>query len=167
MAYKPYKDIKIPRGYKPEARKAIATDIIDHIIKRSLSGKKINNKDNFPGYSKSYIKSKDFKIAGKSKSKVNLKLSFEMLNSLNLRNQSTGNLRIGVDNRNAKKAEGNETGSYGSKTGHPSRARKFIGISKSDLAKILAKYPLKNKSTLLEAIAKAQAASEESEPFTD
>lgn len=160
--YKPYKDIKIDRRYKPAARKAIAEDIIDHIIKRSLNGKDINNKA-FPKYSKGYTKSLDFKNAGKSKSKVNLRLSFEMLNSLDLKKSNAGKLRIGVDKANAKKSEGNETGSYGDKTGHPSKARKFIGISAKDLKTITAKYPLEKKTTLADAIAAAQAIREAAE----
>lgn len=176
MAYKPYKDISIPKKYGPEARKAIARDVIDFIVKRSLSGKDVNNQD-FPKaknskykYSEGYVKSLDFKIAGKSPNKINLKQSFEMLNSIVLRNQSSGNLRIGIeagDRENAKKAEGNELGTYGQKTPKPSRARKFIGIAKQDLDKILKKYPVENKSKLFEAIAAAKAKQEAAEELAD
>ena len=177
MSYKPYDDIEIPKDYGPAARQAIATDIIDHIIKRSLNGQDVDNKS-FPAYSASYaggidpktgIKHKpslDFKNAGKSKGKVNLKLSFEMLNSLHLRNHSNGNLRIGVYGANAKKAEGNETGSYG---GSPNskKERKFIGISKDDLKVILAKYPTKDKNLLKGIVAEATAVREAAEEITE
>ena len=158
MAWKPYKDIEIDKRYKPAARKAIAADVIDFIIKRTLKGKKPDGEP-YPGYSDSYKKSLDFKIAGKNKNKVNLRLSFEMLNSIVLRNDSAGRIRIGIadgDTTNIKKAEGNSIGSYG---GEPNKKkeRPFLDISDSDLKKIEAKYPIENKTSLQEAIATAQA----------
>lgn len=153
MSYSPYKDIEIPKGYKPEARKAIAQEIIDFIVKRTLSGKKPDG-SSYPAYSKSYTKSLDFKIAGKSKSKVNLRLSFDMLNSIVLRDHDAGKLRIGIakgDNENSKKAEGNELGSYG-KSPNPRKARPFLDISEEDKNNILRKYPLDDKEALSAAL---------------
>ena len=156
--YKPYFEVDIDKRSKPEARKAIAQDIIDFVVKRTLQGKKPKG-GNYPAYSKGYIKSLDFKLGGKSASKVNLRLSFEMLNSIVLRDQSAGKLEIGIgkgDTRNAKKSEGNEIGSYGGKP-NSKKARPFLDISKTDLKKIEKKYPLRDKNALQEALAKAAA----------
>lgn len=159
MSYKPYKNIEINKKYNKEQREVIAQDIIDFIVKRSLKGKKPNGQ-NYPKYSKEYVKSLDFKNAGKSKGKVNLRLSFEMLNSIVLRNERKGRLIIGMDKedqRNIGKAEGNERGTYGQKSPIPGKARPFLDISNKDKKAILSKYPLNKKSTLAEAVAKAQA----------
>lgn len=168
MVYKPYKDIRIPKGYKPEARKAIAEDIIDFIINRSLKGKDVNQ-ENFAPYSKEYIKSKDFKLAGKGK-KPNLRLSFDMLNSLDLRSHEAGNLRIGIDandKTNQDKAEGNETGSYGKSSGSRKKARKFIGIKREDLNEILSKYPLRDRKLLGDIVSAAQTRREAAAELAD
>jgi hypothetical protein len=108
-----------------------------------VKGKDKRNR-NFKPYSKSYKESLDFKIGGKS-SKPNLTLSGDMLDSIELISQRSGNLLIGFENgteENAK-AEGNIKGTYGQKkpTG---KARDFLGITQKDLNAILDKYPLKD-----------------------
>lgn len=139
--------LKIPKGYDEEARQAIAEDVIKQIIKRSKSGKDKRNID-FPGYSTSYIKSLDFKNAGKSK-KVNLTLSNEMLNSIEYLDSNTGEIEIGFaqdDDLNNAKAEGNILGTYGKKTPIRGKKRDFLGISSEEKKAILAKYPIKTKA---------------------
>lgn len=134
--------IDIPEDYKPSERIAIAEEVIDFIIERSKKGKDVEN-NSFPKYSKSYKNSKDFKIAGKS-SNVDLTLSGDMLNSIQLISHKKGSVLIGFDrgdSTNNGKAEGNQIGSYGQKSGNPERARKFLGIQEKDLDKILKKYP--------------------------
>ena len=167
--------IKIPKGYGPIEREAIAEDIIDRIIKRTQSGKDVSG-EKFPGYSKSYKKSLNFKIAGKS-SKVNLTLTEEMLNSIEILNSRSGSVTVGIpadDTRNNGKAEGNQKGTYGKKTPNPRKARKFLGLSDDELDKILKKYP-QDKEGLLdiakkraaEAVAARRAAKEAAEEFAD
>ena len=56
--------IKIRKGYDSEQREIIGQEIIDFIVNRTKSGRDKNGNP-FPGYSKSYIKSKDFQIAKK------------------------------------------------------------------------------------------------------
>jgi len=117
-------------------------EVIDFIVDRSKKGKDKDNKS-FPGYSQSYVKSQDFKNAGKSKNKVNLTLSSEMLNSIELLKHKPGEIVVGFDKSDEdlnNKAEGNILGTYGKDTPNPKKARDFLGIAKKDLNKILSNY---------------------------
>ena len=88
--------IKINRKYGPNEREAIGQEIVDYIVERTLSGKDKNNRK-FAPYSKEYKESLDFKIAGKSKTKVNLRLSGDMLSSLKVLNHRSGSITVGYD----------------------------------------------------------------------
>ena len=139
--------IKIPKAYKPAERKAIAREVVDFIIERSKAGKDKNNKA-FPAYSDSYAQSEAFKDFGKSKAKVNVTLTGEMIESLDRLSDSNGEIIIGYEKGDDElngKVEGNITGSYGGKKARKEKARDFMGISSGDLKRILEKYPVKNK----------------------
>jgi len=147
--------IKVNEDFNPLQRQAVGQEVIDFIVKRSKNSRDKNGKP-FPGYSDSYKKSLDFKIAGKT-SKVNLTLSSEMLNSIRLLSHRRGEITIGFnrgDNLNNAKAEGNIKGTYGQKTPNPRKARDFLGISTSALETIERKYDLdRNKEQALERLA--------------
>lgn len=139
--------IDIPKGYTPTERVAIAEEVVDFVISRTKKGLDKNN-SSFAPYTKEYKGSKNFEIAGKS-SKVNLTLSGETLNSLDLVSHNNGSLLIGYDRSDKElngKVEGNVIGSYGQSSGDSDKARDFMGISKKDLAKILEKFPKKTES---------------------
>lgn len=129
--------VEIPKDLDPSQRLELADLIIEHIVDRTDRGL---NKDGrrFPKYSKSYIKSLDFQNAGKSKGKVDLQLSGDMLAAIKLINHQAGKLTIGFDNNTEEnaKAEGNILGSYG---GEPdsSRARDFLGLESRKLRELL------------------------------
>jgi len=136
--------VEIPKQYTPIERVAIANEIIEFMIKRTKSGKDVNG-SSFPKYTQEYINSKNFDIAGKSKGKVDLELSGEMLNNIELLSHGSGSLLIGFDKSDSElngKVEGNRIGSYG---GEPDseKARDFLGITNDDLEKILKKFPKK------------------------
>jgi len=153
--------IKINKKYNPREREAIGKEIVNHIIKRTLSGKDVNNR-NFTGYSKSYKKSLEFKIAGKSSNKVNLRLSGEMLNELKVLKNRSGEITIGYESGSEEndKAEGNQKGTYGNPR-PVTKPRRFIGISGNDLRKnILSKYPLTNKDKRLKRLVTVEKISE-------
>lgn len=139
--------IPIPKKYSPEEREAIAIEVINFIRERSQKGRDKNNKAFHP-YSKSYKNSLDFQIAGKS-SRVDLRLSGDMLAALDLLKASKGKLTIGYEAGDSinDRVEGNRLGSYG---GKPNRklARDFLGISRDDLKKILRKYPPGSEKSL-------------------
>lgn len=136
------KKIQISKKYSQEEREAIAFELIDKIIERTKKG--IDRKGNqFPSYSDSYTGSLDFKIAGKSKNKINLTLSGDMLADLQLLNHDKGEIVIGFENgsdSNAK-AEGNIKGTYGQKTS-TGKKRDFLGVQEKELREVLEKYPL-------------------------
>lgn len=140
--------IKIPKGFAPKVRREIGEEIVELIRQRTESGMgvvkigegKWRHKQ-FPPYSKAYVESLEFKIAGKSKNRVNLTLSGDMLASLDVLDHSDGEILIGFERGSQEndRAEGNIKGSYGGKP-NPRKARNFLGITPGELAEILEKY---------------------------
>lgn len=128
--------IKIPKRFSSDDAEAIAEELVDYIIERTKKGHGADGK--FPGYSDSYKKSFEFKVAGKSPGKVNLTLSGEMLDSLSVISATSGEIVIGYedDDPNSDKAEGNILGSYG---GEPddSKARNFLEVKEEEVARII------------------------------
>ena len=107
---------------------------IDKIVDRTLSGKDKNG-DSFAGYSPSYKKSLAFEIYKGSKTKVDLKLTGEMLASMEAKASSGGVLTIQfVDSENAAKAHGHITGMSGRKGG---KVRDFFGLSDTEADEIM------------------------------
>lgn len=138
--------VEIPKDLRPVERVAVANEIIEFIINRTQSGKDKDNND-FPGYTKGYKKSLNFKNAGKG-STPNLRLTGEMLNTMELISHKSGSLLIGYDRNDSDlngKVEGNRIGSYGQDDPDPDKARDFLGITESDLNKILEKFPTDTK----------------------
>jgi hypothetical protein len=167
MAQQKFK-VKIPKEYNPSERLALATEIIDHIIERTKSGKDKRDKDFKGEYSDSYAKSLEFKLGRKSKENINLTLSGEMLNALTLLNHSSGELTIGIpkdDEVNNAKAEGNIKGTYGQKKPIKGKKRDFMGISKTALDDITEKYPTEKGRSTNSDLLKLLAASELADSF--
>jgi len=123
---------------KPSDRIALSKDIIDFIINRTRSKGLDKNNTPFKKYSKEYIKSLDFKNAGKSAGKVNITLSGDTLESILLLSHKTGEITLGFEKGSEanKIAEGNITGSYGQSKPSKKRARDVLGISPQDLTTI-------------------------------
>lgn len=135
-------EIKIPNDLPPADRKKLGEDIIEFIVDRTQKGIDKDGRP-FKKYSKAYINSLDFKIAGKSKGKVDLQLSGDMLAALSVLDYSKeGKVVLGFkkgSEENAK-ADGNIRGTYGQSTPNPGKARDFLGINRRDLATIMAVY---------------------------
>lgn len=141
----PQLEIELPDNLKPNQRQAIAQEVIDFIVKRTQDGLDVKGepwKGKRGEYADSYSKSLDFKIAGKSKNKVNLTLSSDMLNDLELIKNSKGKIQIGYKKSNPSygKAEGNILGTYGSDTPIRGKSRPFLGISRDKLVEIVTPY---------------------------
>ena len=155
--------VTIDKRYNKQEREAITAKIIDHIIDRTVIKNRDKFGEKFPEYSKSYKDSLEFRIAGKSASKVDLQLSGDMLAALGEYTKSrTGKITIGYNpgSEENSKAEGNIKGTYGStkttkkitvkgKTKRVPRGnlkRNFLGLSDDELRKkILTKFPLEGK----------------------
>ncbi len=132
--------VSIPKGLKSADREVLADEIIDFIRERTADGKSWRNRE-LPGYSDSYANSLNFKIAGKSKSDVNLTQSGDMLGALTLLDSKNGTLTIGYEKGSQENAiaDGNIRGTYGQKTSVGPK-RDFLGITKSDLARIMDRF---------------------------
>jgi hypothetical protein len=133
-------DVKIPKKIKDKKDQlALGEQIIEYIRKRTESGKD-NRGGAFPRYSKDYMNSLDFKIAGKS-SKVNLTQTGDMLADISVLSMSNGKLTIGFEKGSDSndKADGHITGWQGrSKTKRPFLG--FVGSEKSKLKNIIDKF---------------------------
>lgn len=127
------KRIAIPKDLTEEARITLANNVIEYIKERTDKNLDIDKK-RFHKYSESYINSPDFKAAGKSPNDVNLRLSNEMMESMELIDQGPGYITIGYQEGTAAndKAVWQERSDNG-----PSRM--FVGISDKDLEVQIAK----------------------------
>lgn len=137
------REIIIPKGYSAEEREQIGEELVAYLVERTKSGKGMDGRS-FPKYSEAYTKSLAFRQAGKSKKKIDLTLSGEMLDEVALLKNSPGKLIYGYDDDStqAGKAEGNILGTYGTDTEDESKARDFLAVSKAEVDKILKHYPL-------------------------
>jgi len=153
--------IKISRKYNEQERMAIAADVIEYIRDRSAKGL---GPDRVPWqgqYSPGYVKSLDFKIAGKNKGLINQRLSGDMLTELSLLESDKGKIIIGYDKGSPQhgKAEGNIIGSYGKPSGRKSLARPFIKVTSDEMIKkILKNYPLDDEAKRIESVASREEA---------
>lgn len=157
-------NIKIRKDLGPRQRQAVGLEIIEHIKKRTSKGlDKSGNpwKGKAGTYSKSYKKSLDFKVAGKSNI-VNLELSSEMLNSMKVISHRKGELLIGYDKSNKElngKVEGNRKGTYGRSSPIRGKARDFLGIERKKLTEIQNRYDfrIEDKEKINERIDKIKS----------
>jgi hypothetical protein len=135
------KEILLPSDYSADDAQTVAEEILNYIIERTKDGKGV---DNTPWvgkageYEDSYKNSLEFKIARKT-DKVNLSLSGEMLDSLEILQAKKGKIVIGYQRGSEMngRAEGNILGTYGSDVPNPSKARNFMELSNNELSKIL------------------------------
>ena len=137
--------IPIKKKFDADDRRFIAQEIIDIIVERTQKGKAPDNRKwsgSAGKYSDSYADTRQFKLRGKSKTKVNLKLSSDMLNSLELVDDGPGYLTIGYsdDNPQQGKAEGNILGTYGNATPIRGKKRDFLKISEKEKQAAMAPY---------------------------
>jgi hypothetical protein len=141
--------VKIPLGERFDSIEIdnIGKDIIEYIKRRTEDGIGIKETSrglmrySFPKYSEAYIKSLDFKIAGKNPKSVDLTLSGDMLAALEVLDATSSSITIGYEagsEENAR-AEGNQLGSYGGDP-KPKKARKFLGLTKGEVEEILRGY---------------------------
>ena len=135
----------ISKKYSKEQRLAIASDIVEYIRDRASRGEVPGKKT----YSKGYADSLDFRIAGKSESKVDMTLSGDMLTELDILGEKSGEILIGYDRSSDQygKAEGNILGSYGGKA-NKKNARPFLNLTDKEIRDILKDYPLNNPKLL-------------------
>lgn len=135
--------IKIPYQYNDEDRALLGDEIVKFIQQRTEKGISATGKK-FQGYSATYVKSLDFKNAGKSKSHVNLRLSGDMMGMLSVLNHGVGYISLGYE----AGSEENDKAAWqqmNTKPGFP--VREFLGIEDKDLQAILDKNPPTDQQT--------------------
>lgn len=123
--------IKVPTNWSATQRRQFARVVIREIQARTDRGLDKNG-NRFKGYSKSYINSLDFKIAGKSPSRVNLKLTGEMMNTMEVVSDAPGIVYVGYK---AGTAENDKAAWARASDNGPSR--EFLGLPDSVLNKLI------------------------------
>lgn len=142
--------IILPEEYSATEREAIAQEVLDFITTRTQDDNLDKRNRKFAPYSKDYIASLDFKIAGKSKGDINLTLSGDMIAAMQLLTNDPGKIVLGYEKGSSEnaKADGNIRGTYGHSK-PVAKGRDFLGIHPDDLALILARYPLDDRAQSL------------------
>lgn len=133
---KPYEVRKTLRQliYRSDFQDDFGLRAIDVITERTLRGKDKDGQS-FAPYSKSYRDSDVFEIYKAGQRRVDLKLSGEMLASMQVKGSSAGNITINfVDELNAAKAHGHITGMSGRRGGV---VRDFFGLSDTEAEGIM------------------------------
>jgi hypothetical protein len=117
-------------------KEKIGQFFIDKMKDRSAKGLDING-NSFVDYSESYTKSIPFQAAGKTKN-VNMRLSGDMLGSIDILSINGNNIKIGFADRNEElKAHGHMTGG-GKNNNLP--VREFFGVSEKEIKQASNKF---------------------------
>lgn len=119
--------LSIPESFNETDRVQLGELVIDHILERTSQGLDKNNKG-FTAYAKSYSGSKDFRLAGKSKSTVNLQLTGDMLQSMTLLDHGTGYITVGYESG----TDANDKADWAAASDN-GPSREFVGIKESNL----------------------------------
>lgn len=115
---------------KNEALKQrIGQAIIDRIIERNEQNKSVEGGNLKTPYSKSYAKSKKFELYGKSRGDVNMKLTGDMLSSVDISETRGNQVKIELDQGQAPKG-------YNHHTGDTVPRRPWFGVNKKELNEI-------------------------------
>jgi len=96
------------------------------------------NNRKLPSYTPEYARDK-----GVTRDSVDLFLSGDLLENMQLLSHKSGELTIGFDKGDQElngKAEGNILGTYGQPRPIPGKKRDFLGITKGDLKSVLSEY---------------------------
>ena len=119
--------IDIPDRFGPADREMIAAEIIEFIVERTrFEGRNKNNRP-FTRYSKEYAKAK-----GVSRSDVDLTVSGEMLDELDIISHRKGSILIGYENG----TESNDKATW-AKASDNGPVRDFLGITKKAVREIV------------------------------
>lgn len=132
--------INLPKDLSQEARTLLADKVISLIKERTDKNKDVDG-SKFAPYSNSYVASQDFKNAGKSKSDVNLRLTNEMMDSIQLIDQGPGFITIGFESG----TDANDKAVWQERSDN-GPSRKFVGINDKDLTRLLAEVQVEMPS---------------------
>jgi hypothetical protein len=115
--------------FKP-IREAFGQAVIDLMKERTERGVDIKGKP-FKAYSPQYVKSLDFAAAGKSKNKINMTLSGDMLGLLDVVENKKSEIKIGWGSDETENAK-----AYNHNEGDTLPKRAFFGVTEKELQKL-------------------------------
>ncbi len=115
----------------------IGQDIVQFIQDRAADNKGIGGKALKSPYSKAYSKTTEFELAGKSPGDVNMRLTGDMLDSIEVLGFDNNVLTVGIEGGEAPKAHGHMTGKNGEV---PAMKREFFGLTEKEFQEIVAPY---------------------------
>jgi hypothetical protein len=120
--------VEVPKEYSPTEREDFGVLVADYIRERTAKGVGVRD-------------GATYKFAGKSKGKVDLVLSGDMLAELDVLRTKPGEVVVGFENGTEAndKAEGNILGSYGGDP-NPKRARNFLGLTSREVEALVRKF---------------------------
>lgn len=116
--------------YNAAERKQIGIEIVNYIVARAKNGQGIGKVPFKEPYNKNYVKTNEFKIAGKDPKDVNLTLSGDMLDSVEVLETSTGRIKIGFSSSNE-----NDKSVWLERKGF-----RFLGLTDKELNQILGDF---------------------------
>lgn len=126
--------IPVPNDWSPSDKRAFGKQVVQFIKERTDRGVDVNG-NKFAGYSESYVNSLDFKNAGKSKGEVNLRLTNEMMDTLDVVSVSSDEVWVGFEQGTAP----NDKAAWAA-AGDNGPSRKFLGIKDADLAAMIDRF---------------------------
>lgn len=121
----------------PTLAAEIGQDIIEFIKKRADKNQGIGGKALRKPYSKMYQNSFEFKQYGKTANDVNMRLTGDMLDSIQVLDFDGSTLVVGIEGEQAPKAHGHMTGKNGEV---PKMKREFFGLTSTELDGIIKNY---------------------------
>lgn len=123
----------VPLTGSEALKQKIGQAMIDKIIQRTESHKDVNG-SKFAAYSKEYVDSLQFKAFDKTKSDINMKLTGQMLSTLDITADKGSKITIGWDDEqeNAK--------AYNHNVGDTVTKREFFGLTDQELQEIKAEF---------------------------
>jgi len=136
------KRINIPDNFDATARELIGQKIVDRVLERTAEGLDING-NKFKSYSDGYANSLEFKIAGKSKNDVNLRLTGDTLDSLSVLEHGPGYILVGYNEGTAENDK-----AFWSEAQDKEVKRNFLGVSPNELELIIAEVQSSQPRTL-------------------
>lgn len=120
-------------------KEALAQTLIDKMVTRVQDGQGIGGVKLKSPYSERYAKTLEFKAAGKSRGKVNMTLTGDMVSSIGVISTKGNTIKIGIeDSEQVAKA-------YNHQTGDTVPQRPFFGFSKDELNDIKKEFSSKIK----------------------
>lgn len=115
----------------------IGDSVAEFVRKRAEENKGIGGKELRKPYSKTYQRTTEFELFGKSATDVNMRLTGDMLESINTLDVDGSTIVVGIEGEQAPKAHGHMTGKNGEV---PKMKREFFGLTRDEFKEVLSPF---------------------------